>query len=316
MSMYAKANFVEFTEDVPNVMVKVEEIMEMNAKNFKFDCIISNPPYEIGNQITKAVIDNVDFDKFVNLMPIAKYKSNKLFQHIVPETITHAESTVGFDGAYTTPVCAEISKDKNINDDYDIFEVKYLFDQRLSKFWEEQLVRSDVFVKHYPGVFKKDFQTFNSKTCFSCGIYTTNIMLGNGPKTLKNKDGSFKINDKHYIWNFLKPNKPLSDIFEPIVGGESISQTVTVFSSEQEADNFKAWAHSGELNGKGRLQGLFSILLRAMNKPTSCPFPYAIPKVDWTRSWTDEEILEDYGYTKEEIIDILSFNDDLIKDKE
>ena len=48
-----------------------------------------------------------------------------------------------------------------------------------------------------------------------------------------------------------------------------------------------------------------------MNKPTSCPFPYAIPKVDWTRPWTDEQILEDYGYTKEEIDTILHFNDDL-----
>ena len=27
----------------------------------------------------------------------------------------------------------------------------------------------------------------------------------------------------------------------------------------------------------------------------------AIPKVDWTRSWTVEEILADYGYTEDEI---------------
>ena len=26
-----------------------------------------------------------------------------------------------------------------------------------------------------------------------------------------------------------------------------------------------------------------------------------MPKVDWTRSWTVEEILKDYGYTEDEI---------------
>ena len=30
-----------------------------------------------------------------------------------------------------------------------------------------------------------------------------------------------------------------------------------------------------------------------------------LPKVDWTRSWTVEEILKDYGYTKLEIKDIM-----------
>ena len=48
-----------------------------------------------------------------------------------------------------------------------------------------------------------------------------------------------------------------------------------------------------------------------MNKPTACPFPYAIPNVDWSRPWTDEEILKDYGYSDEEIEEILHFNDDI-----
>lgn len=311
MNMFAKSNFVEFEHDAKNI-VTLKEIMNMKNKNIKFDYIISNPPYEIGNEITRAVIDFVDFDHFINLMPISKYKSNKLYQYIIPETITHAESTVGFDGAYTTPICAEVSKEKVSDDNYDIFEIKSVFDQRLSKFWNEQLNRKTPFLTHNLGVLQKDFDVLSSKTSFSCGIYTTNIMLGNGPKTLKNRDDSFRTDDRHYIWNFLKPDNTIDNYFKPSLKG-GIGQTVTVFATEQEADNFKNWAHSGELSGKGRLQGLFSILLRGMNKPTSCPFPYAIPRVDWTRPWTDEEILRDYGYTEDEIKQILRFNDDLIK---
>ena len=30
-----------------------------------------------------------------------------------------------------------------------------------------------------------------------------------------------------------------------------------------------------------------------------------MPKVDWTRSWTVEEILKDYGYTEDEIKEVM-----------
>ena len=32
---------------------------------------------------------------------------------------------------------------------------------------------------------------------------------------------------------------------------------------------------------------------------------YWFPKVDWTRSWTVEEILKEYGYTNEEIKEVM-----------
>ena len=34
--------------------------------------------------------------------------------------------------------------------------------------------------------------------------------------------------------------------------------------------------------------------------------PIAFPKVDWTRSWTVEEILADYGYTEDEIKTVMA----------
>ena len=49
-----------------------------------------------------------------------------------------------------------------------------------------------------------------------------------------------------------------------------------------------------------------------MNKSTQCTWSYIIPRVNWKRPWTDEEILKDYGYTDEEIEEVLHYNDDLI----
>lgn len=77
-------------------------------------------------------------------------------------------------------------------------------------------------------------------------------------------------------------------------------------------NNFLKWWHSAELGGRYCKSGLSNILLRALNKPTSCPFDFIIPRIDWTREWTDEEILKDYGYSNEEIEEILHYNDDLI----
>lgn len=302
-----------YKEDGANIIrVNNKGELEMAIKNLGdkyFDLILMNPPYEIGNEITQAIIKNVNYETFIDLMPIGKFKKDHLYKHIVPTSIIHSSNTTEFSKVYTTPICAKISKTQLFNIEYEEFELKYFFDQRLRRFWDEQIKRKKTYYSHNVNVLVADANKFSSKTCYSCGIYTPNIMQKNGPKTIKNNDGTFKTNDRYYIWNFLKPEGSLDQYFE----GNSCytNQTVTVFNTEQEADNFKNWVHSGELSGKGRLRGLFSILLRAMNKPTACPFPYAIPNVDWSRPWTDEEILKDYGYSDEEIEEILHFNDDI-----
>ena len=72
MKEYIENNF----EDEIKI-IKLQEIFSM-----KFDIIISNPPYAIGNELTKAIVDNVDFDEFVNLMPVSKYKAKELYKNV------------------------------------------------------------------------------------------------------------------------------------------------------------------------------------------------------------------------------------------
>jgi hypothetical protein len=48
-----------------------------------------------------------------------------------------------------------------------------------------------------------------------------------------------------------------------------------------------------------------------MHKDSWVSFNYWFPKVDWTRAWTVEEILADYGYTEEEIAEVMADLDSL-----
>lgn len=115
---------------------------------------------------------------------------------------------------------------------------------------------------------------------------------------------------RQYVWNFLKPDKSLTQVFSPTNGGTQVSEIITTFRTEVEKDNFVKWWYSAELNGKNVRAGLSSILLWGMNKPTGCPFDFVIPRVDWSRPWTDEEILKDYGFSDIEIKKILSIDVD------
>ena len=70
------------------------------------------------------------------------------------------------------------------------------------------------------------------------------------------------------------------------------------FSTEEEKKNFtEFWYRNG-------ISGLMHKLIKRMHK-SSGTIDTAIPRVDWSRPWTDEEILKEYGYTEEEIKEIL-----------
>ena len=57
----------------------LKELMDMEKH---IDIILSNPPYKMGNEITRAIVDNVDFDFFINLMPCSCYRGRNLFKDV------------------------------------------------------------------------------------------------------------------------------------------------------------------------------------------------------------------------------------------
>ena len=70
------------------------------------------------------------------------------------------------------------------------------------------------------------------------------------------------------------------------------------FGSKNERDNLTEFWYR---NGKN---GLMHKLIKGLNKSNGS-IAIAIPRVDWSHPWTDEEILKEYGYTEEEIKEIL-----------
>ena len=292
----------------------MEECMGM-----KFNLIISNPPYEVGNEITRNIIKNIGFDEFINLMPLSSYKKGSLYRYIEEKMQGICAYTKNTFDAHTAPDVCMISKTPSEYRTYDQFELKFYYDKRLSKFWEENSSRKRSFLEHICICAPRRFNTLNSKTSFACGIYTPHDKV-HAIKHLENRfvsDSAVKAFLAHpdkklsrdcseeYIWNVCKPDCAVEKCFVPVSSG-NINQIFTVFASEKEKDNFVNWWYSAERNGKNPKSGLASILLAGLNKPTDCPFDQAIPNVDWTRSWTDEKILKDYGYSDSEIKEILS----------
>lgn len=291
-----------------------------------FDSIIANFPYSLGNEMTKFIIDNVQYKdgSFIEVLPFSKLKKSTLTQYVIPGTIknnTVKRQTSAFDGADTYPIIFRVSKTKTNTLSFDAFEKKYNVNRDLGKkFFEEQDrriaaeesgARPKAFVEQACMLRACDFARFNSKTAISQSIWTPHIAHGWGAQALYEKDHTIKDSD-YYQWNFIKVDKPINEVFN-VAANNNIAQTETVMNTEAGKDHMLCWMHSAELSGKYRHCGLFTILLRWMNKSTCCKYDYILPRVDWdSRDWTDEEILKDYGYTDEEIEEILHYNDDLI----
>ena len=71
------------------------------------------------------------------------------------------------------------------------------------------------------------------------------------------------------------------------------------FETEAERDNFVKFMYSEDG------YRFYSKLWKAMHLSNSIK-PIGLIKVDWTKEWTVEEILKDYGYTEKEIGEVMS----------
>lgn len=72
------------------------------------------------------------------------------------------------------------------------------------------------------------------------------------------------------------------------------------FNTEKEKTNFANFMYSD--NGFR----FFSKLFTALNVDSSLPFSKFMPKVDWTKPQTVESILAEYGYTQDEIDEVMA----------
>ena len=271
--------------------ISLEEIFSM-----KIDGIIANPPYgAIGANIAYTIREKVDYECFVNLLPANDYKRNKTKDLFNYQSEMEAINDGFDDAAVTTHLCL-VSKNKVNNMTLDEFEISNYIDKSLTKYFTENRIR-----KHYAidaanlsGATDSQFKQFNLDTTVTVSSRDVN-----------HKHLPYSKTCETYRYNVLK-NITNEEIFESRkalrkgVYDGWLSITGILNKTKIEKDNQVAFMYSK--NGFRFLAKIFT----ACNVDGTLNFGKVFPKVDWTRSWTVEEILKDYGYTEDEIKTVMA----------
>ena len=283
-----KINYIDAVEKNLYYFYNTDEVLKMCKK---FDYIIANPPYAMGNELTKTIVENVEFGKYINLMPVSKYKGKELYRHV--ESIKKVEDH--FDDACVgeSLIVAEMSKTADTFSSFEELEM-CKFDERFKKFYKKNsnMVSSFKYIYIYRQGCKtiKEVQEAISNINKDISFYMIYRACQNGVHT--NDDAI----DRIYNLDKTSDNSTLSVIRQG--NGYGTQGGFIFFNTPIEKDNFTDFWYR---NGKN---GLMHKLIKGLNK-SSGTIELAIPRVDWSHPWTDEEILKEYGYTEEEIKEIL-----------
>ena len=285
-----KISYIDAVEKNLYYFYNTDEVLKMCKK---FDYIIANPPYAMGNELTKTVVENVEFGKYINLMPASKYKGKELYRYV--ESIEKVENR--FDDVKDRLDSLTVATMSKTADTFNSFEELEMckFDERFRKFYE------------------KNFHKVNDKFVYKFAAFS-------GEKTLHNIDNFISLLDSNiyfitilraaadgvdmsgapYDWNvnYIDCRNKFSYSWNTFNKTYITNWGYIKFDSKNEKDNLTdLWYRNGK-------NGLMHKLIKGLNKSNGS-IAIAIPRVDWSHPWTDEEILKEYGYTEEEIKEIL-----------
>ena len=258
----------------------------------KIDGIIANPPYgAIGANIAYTIRGKVDYECFVNLLPANDYKRNKTKDLFNYQSEMEPVNDGFDDAAVTTHLCL-VSKNKANNMTLDEFERSQYIDRSLDKYFEENSKRI-----HYA------IDNATQALIFTSGLTnkTTTII---DHRFIPHKHLAYSKNTDEYKWNVLK-SITLEDLKQEFEGkvtfrkGTALNKYVITFNTEIENTNIDNFIYS-----KDGFR-FMSKIAAAVNVDSTVDINKILPKVDWTRSWTVEEILADYGYTEDEIKEVM-----------
>lgn len=261
----------------------LKELLDMS--DIKFDVVISNPPYKDGAEITHNIIDNIEFDQFVNLLPANDYHrgTDDLYKYVDIKSMTSIKN--GFrDAAVTTHLTLINKQPSAITEDE--FEIENYIDDSLKKYFYENRKR-----EHYAIDECKERRTSDPR--YSEINPKTTFIIGHREPAAKMFG---KIGTITYKWNYLK-SLVKEDLH--IARKNELTVATCIFNTESEKNNFVKFVYSKD--GYKFMCKIFT----AINVDSYIPISKYGPKVDWKREWTVEEILADYGYTEEEIKEVM-----------
>lgn len=238
----------------------LKELMDMEKH---IDIILSNPPYKMGNEITRAIVDNVDFDVFVNLMPCRCYKDKTKKKSLFKDVKYIEPAAEGFDDAVVgdSLTIAILEKDAARYSNFNELEN----DKRDSQFQEYYMLNMSC-PKKYPNQLRPkvtDGDTLNNDTTFVVGKRVC-------------KDGVHRTQNTYdYKFNILKT---INHTALPI-DGDAFDIWIMQFVTKSEKDNFMRFWYKNPLMNN---------LIKGLNKTGGSP-DAAIPRINWSISNRDYE---------------------------
>ena len=267
-----------------NIKEKLNAISleEMFTMKIKFDEIIANPPYgKIGANITKKIIDTVDFNEYINLLPANDYKR--------VDDLWNYQSNIepikdGFADAGVTTHVANIHKNRISSLSKEHFDISTYDNDNLTKFFSQNINRTHYAIDAVP---------FTGLTIKNAGYWNVDNTF-----ILHNRDQNHASMGykKSFTWKW---NVEKSVNFDDLVSrketnADNVQLTFCniIFNTAVERNNFTEFMYHNH--------NFIRMIWTAMKVDMGIR-SVGFPKVDWTRSWTVEEILKDYDYTEDEI---------------
>ena len=246
--------------------------------NDKFDLVIANPPYEIGNAVITETMKHCN--EAIVLMPIAKYKKNNLYRKI-KSTITLSQKYDEFEDAFTNPIIALLDNNEN-SKEYLNFIIEEVADPKFKEFYLFNLHNSPTYIEH-KYMIPKDYQV---DEC----TFLANMWAPNGGFARKQDSLEVRWNFSTHLDYKREWDQFCSENFSNV---KQTGMTSIKFKSKIEKENFQFWAYCSSPK-----DSLMNKVFLGTNHNTSRPFPECIPSIDWSKTdviYNDEYVLSQMG---------------------